>query len=32
MTPQGTRILNEGLGTLRAAEELLRGRNYRDSD
>jgi hypothetical protein len=32
MTPQGTRILNEGLGTLHAAEELLRGRNYRDSD
>ena len=32
MTPQGTRILNEGLGTLRAAEELLRERNYRDLD
>jgi len=32
MTPQQTRILNEGLGTLHAAEELLRERNYRDSD
>ena len=32
MTPQGTRILNEGLGTLHAAEALLRARNYRDSD
>jgi phosphoglycerol transferase MdoB-like AlkP superfamily enzyme len=32
MTLQGTRILNEGLGTLHAAEALLRGRNYRDSD
>jgi len=32
MTPSGTRILNEGLGTLHAAEEVLRKSNYRDSD
>jgi phosphoglycerol transferase MdoB-like AlkP superfamily enzyme len=32
MTPQHTRILNEGLGTLHAADELLRKRNYRDSN
>ena len=32
ITPQGTRILNEGLGTLHAAQELLHKRNYRGSD
>jgi phosphoglycerol transferase MdoB-like AlkP superfamily enzyme len=32
ITPQHQRILNEGLGTLHVAEELLRERNYRDSD
>ena len=32
MTPQHTRILNEGLGTLHAADELLHKRSYRDSD
>jgi hypothetical protein len=32
MTPENVRVLNEGLGTLHAAEELLRKRNYTDSD
>jgi arylsulfatase A-like enzyme len=32
MTPRHTRILNEGLGTLHAADELLHKRGYRDSD
>jgi phosphoglycerol transferase MdoB-like AlkP superfamily enzyme len=32
MTPEHARILNEGLGTLHAADELLRKRSYRDSD
>ena len=32
MTPESVRVLNEGLGTLHAAEELLRKRNYTDSD